>query len=1101
MSRGRRTSGALFINILGGFRAAAPRPDNLLLLERKKTRALLAVLALDPGRIVPRGRLTALLWSSQSEDTGRHGLRQCLFDLRQALTKADVDVIRTEGDGIGVARSRIVVDVERFDQLAGEDNATALKEAIDVYHGDLLEGFSLNEPPFEEWLQAERERLRSRAAEVLRKLLAEHVREKVIDAAVQVAVRLLAFEPFDESVHRTLMRLYAESGRRSTALRQYEVCVEVLSRELGVEPEPETQNLYRRLVAERSTKTPAITRPQPRPISRGGRGHGAYRAPGATPLIGREADVAWLKALWQRSHRAGPQLGLILGEAGIGKSRLIGELASRAQRRSDEFLLGRGREGEDVLPFAPWIEALRPVLSEQLLGQVGQVTRLDLARLFPEIADGLGPPPTGIEEGPRIFEAIAHVLRLLAAAQPLVAVIEDLHWCDDMTVRLLKFLPRRLEGQPVLLAGTARPEEIVRGVGPAAVLDALRRDPACVSTTLAPLSRQHAIELFQMLLASRDAASSVALAERVWRLSEGNPFVVIECARAVRDRGAATSEALIELPDQVRALTERYLADLGGCAGRLADAAAVCGRDFEVPVVCHAAGLTQSEGADALEELVRRRVIREVSGRFDFRHDRIREAAYARLLGPRRSLLHGKIAEALEAVHVTELDPHCAAIGTHHLHAGNWSAACDYLTRAGYQAWHRGAGREALACFEDALHALAHLPLTMERREQRVRLHLLANGASVARLTYERGLPHLHEAEKLAAPLVDRRWEGRVAAALSSAYRPVGDFDRSRRFGQRALEVAQETGDRWLEAVARLVLGLVEFNAGNLRQSVEHLTAVLSYETDDPDVGEPYFPHVERLATMRSIAIMFMVNSLTQLGEFDTALCRIEDAFRESDTLGDPLGTLRLSAFLDLGRVECGRGDFGAAVRAYESALAVYREDCHRHLYRPLATGLAVCYALQGRVREGVELFEQYETDERTIGSRTFKPTRLVHHSRILLEAGRIENAARLAEEALCVAREERNQPFEAAAHALLADVERLRHPVIEEEMERHLLAAIRLAERLEMGPLAARCHQLLAWLYEKIGDRSRNEHHSAAAAGLLQQMGRDIRVDAAAVF
>src|SRR5262245_11598377 len=237
MSRGTKYSGSLFISLLGGFRVSGPHAENVLPLDRKKTRALLAVLALDCGRLVPRARLTALLWPEQSEVIARHGLRQCLLDLRHALAKGKVEAIRAEGDLIGLEPSRIVVDVARFDQLVGQGTTIALKEAIGLYHGDLLEGFTIDEAPFEDWLRVERERLRSRAVEALRRLFVEHAREKVIDAAVDVGVRLLTFEPFDESVHRTLMRLYAERGRRSSALRQYEACVELLSRELGVEPE------------------------------------------------------------------------------------------------------------------------------------------------------------------------------------------------------------------------------------------------------------------------------------------------------------------------------------------------------------------------------------------------------------------------------------------------------------------------------------------------------------------------------------------------------------------------------------------------------------------------------------------------------------------------------------------------------------------------------------------------------------------------------------------------------------------------------------------------------------------------------------------------
>ena len=209
-----------------------------------------------------RGKLTALLWADQSEDVARHSLRQCLLDLRHALSKANVDAIRADGDLISLQPSSVVVDVASFERLTNQSTTNALNQAMSLYQGDLLEGFSLDEQAFEDWLQIARERLRSRAVQVLRKLLADRVRAKVPEDAIDIGIRLLTFEPFDETVHRTLMHLYAESGRRSTALRQYEACVELLSRELRVEPEVETRDLYRRLVSERGDG------PKPHPTAR-----------------------------------------------------------------------------------------------------------------------------------------------------------------------------------------------------------------------------------------------------------------------------------------------------------------------------------------------------------------------------------------------------------------------------------------------------------------------------------------------------------------------------------------------------------------------------------------------------------------------------------------------------------------------------------------------------------------------------------------------------------------------------------------------------------------------------------------------------------------
>src|SRR5207237_9360509 len=153
--------------------------------------------------------------------------------------------------------------------------------------------------------------------------------------------------------------------------RQYELCVDVLARELGVEPEAETRDLYRRLIIERATrpKAPATSRGVRKQGARRMRRRGSLPHP-ATPLIGRGGDFEWFTMLWKRARHGQPQLALVLGEAGIGKSRLVGELASHDDFRQADFLVGRGREGKDILPFGPWVEALRPVLRQALVARL-----------------------------------------------------------------------------------------------------------------------------------------------------------------------------------------------------------------------------------------------------------------------------------------------------------------------------------------------------------------------------------------------------------------------------------------------------------------------------------------------------------------------------------------------------------------------------------------------------------------------------------------------------------------------------------------------------------------------------------------------------------
>jgi DNA-binding SARP family transcriptional activator/tetratricopeptide (TPR) repeat protein len=1052
--------------------------------------------------MVPRGKIATLLWAEQSEDAARHALRQCLLDLRQVLATAKLEALRAEADLIGLEPSRVVVDAARFESQIAHGTPEALQAAVALYRGDLLEGFSLKEPAFEDWLRVERERLRSKSVGALKKLLAHHVRQRgpdSVDSAVQVAVRLLALEPFDETVHRALMRLYAESGRRSAALRQYEDCVELLGRELGVEPESETRELYRKLVAERARPT-KVQAAHPSPIFGDSKTRIPFGSSARTPLVGREDDLGWLDGLRQGTRRGHPALVLVVGEAGIGKSRLVAEVAVRAQSQRTEILLGRGREGESVLPFAPWVEALRPVLSQDLVGRLPPVVRRDLARLCPEIADGPRPPPGGLEDGTRIFEAIAQVLRQLATAHPVMIVIEDLHWCDDMTVRLLRFLPRRLEGRAVCLVGTARPEEVGGDAVRRRLLETLYRDTTCVSRTLAPLSRDETTQLFRALLASRVVALPTSLDERMWRLSEGNPFVVVECARAVRDRDAAGPDVSLGLPDQVRALTERCFKELSDRGARLADAAAVVGRDVDVVVLRHATRLTEPQVVDCVEELVRRHVLREVDGRFDFVHDRVREVAYARLLGPRRALLHRQVAEALEAVYAADLDPHCAAIGVHYREAGVWEHSTTFLARAGFQAFERGACREALACFESALQAMPRLPDTEPWRELQVRMRLICNDASKATGSYERGHDYLIEAEKVAVSLTDRRWEGRVACALGSGVRAAGALDRALMYGSRALSIAEETKDRQLESTARFLLAMAENNVGHFRLSLEHLSKILALSALPPDGDDGYLPFIIiPFGTPRNVARFWKVNGHTQLGEFDAGVRLVEEWLRDEDMSDESVRAPALLAHISLGRVQNGAGRFAEAIRAYERALALYREDAHGAYHTPLMWGLGLAYALGGRVGDGLEVLGRAEEAVRKLGSKSFGPMRLLHSGRVLIEAGRIEEADRNGAEALAVAIKDGNRISEAGAHGLLAEIAKLREPVDEAVMRRHLIASLELAEAMEARPLAARCHLRLAWLYDRVG-RGDGARHAAAAGALMEMMGEPASLAAAGV-
>jgi DNA-binding SARP family transcriptional activator len=252
------TIASLKLSLFGGFQGR-PLAGHLLVIPTRKAQALLAYCALTPGRPHQREKLAALLWGDTQEEHARNSLRQSLFVLRAALGRALGHVLIAEGDTIALSPPTVDVDVVTFERLIGIGTAQALEDAATLYTGDLLEGFVVDEEPFEEWLLQERERLRERLMEVLARLFRQQCAMRKHETAIQTARRLVALDPMQESVHRALMRLYHRMGRREAALRQYEVCLAVLRRELQVDPEPETRQLYE-LILRRSVAatTPSL---------------------------------------------------------------------------------------------------------------------------------------------------------------------------------------------------------------------------------------------------------------------------------------------------------------------------------------------------------------------------------------------------------------------------------------------------------------------------------------------------------------------------------------------------------------------------------------------------------------------------------------------------------------------------------------------------------------------------------------------------------------------------------------------------------------------------------------------------------------------------
>ena len=325
------------LTLLGGFQAqvGAGAP---LVLPTRKTQALLAYLALPLGQAHSRDKLATLLWGDMPDAQARGNLRHALSRIRKNLPAGVRPGLVLDGPTVALDPSVVEVDVAEFERLVADGRPPALEQIGGLYRGDLLAGLALTERPFEEWLTSERERLHELAIQGLGRLLTHQQRGGAAEPAIQTGLRLLALDPLQEPVHRTLMRLYARLGRREAALRQYQFCVDALKRELSTSPEAETNQLYQEILRSRSSRPdratvagPAGGDPVPGPAADllSAAVAALPEAPSPTnlpaptsELIGRADALAEVTELLG-VHR----LVTLIGAGGIGKTRLGLEVA------------------------------------------------------------------------------------------------------------------------------------------------------------------------------------------------------------------------------------------------------------------------------------------------------------------------------------------------------------------------------------------------------------------------------------------------------------------------------------------------------------------------------------------------------------------------------------------------------------------------------------------------------------------------------------------------------------------------------------------------------------------------------------------------------
>ncbi|HOU12907.1 MAG TPA: AAA family ATPase, partial [Anaerolineae bacterium] len=646
--------------------------------ESRRALALLCYLAAQ-GQPQTRAHLADLFWPDKPEARGRGNLSRVLNNFNALLPSC----VSADRETVTFNAAACWLDTGAFDALTTPSaDAGALSEALTLYRDDFMAGMYLDDcPEFETWLVVERERWRQKAAAALHTLITYHTQRGEIEAGLRYTDCLLALDPWREEAHRHKMLLLALNGQRSAALKQYEACRRMLAEELGVTPTAETEALYDRICAEAEEK-PASGVSEATAVS--------------LPLVGREADHAWLLAQWEAARLNASGLTLVSGDAGIGKTRLAQEVLRFMAGRGAHILSGRCYEFHRAVPYQAIYEALRPTLAQAAPAAVSLVRLLESDHVTPT-------------ERSALFAATAaHLARLRARQRAsLVLFLDDLHWADSDTLDLLHYLIRGLDAATCWFVGTFRPAEVLSDHPLTHLMQTLNRDGLLHTRTLSPLTVADVARLTAQMLNTTD---ETLLADYLFRESEGNPFYLAELVAMLHEQGVlrptpsgwkllGAIPAALSLPARIQDVIMQRVQRLSASHQYLLMLAAAFGRPFEAAVLAEAGDYALDGVATALMEWQSRQLARPVGDLWDLAHDKIRAALYQSVPAPLRHLLHARLAAALERLHPEEI----ALLAYHFDRAQQPELAARYMLLAGDQARLAYAHEQAIAFYQRGL--------------------------------------------------------------------------------------------------------------------------------------------------------------------------------------------------------------------------------------------------------------------------------------------------------------------------------------------------------------------------------------------------------------
>jgi class 3 adenylate cyclase/tetratricopeptide (TPR) repeat protein len=828
----------------------------------------------------------------------------------------------------------------------------------------------------------------------------------------------------------------------------------------------------------------------------------ATAARGLTRFVGRGAELEQISGAMTRAAQGHGQVVAMVGESGVGKSRLLWEFTHSDRCRGWLVLESRSVSYGRTTSYLPVIDLLKAYfqiedrdeprkIAEKI---TGKLLALDEA-LEPSLPAFLGLLEAPVDDAQwavleprqrrqRTLEAVKRLLLRESQIQPLLVVFEDLQWIDSETQALLDALVASLPAARLLLLVNYRP----------GYRHTWANKTYYTQLRIDQLARASAEELLDAILGPDPGLAPVR--NLVIDQAEGIPFFIEESVRTLvetsvlaGERGAyllARAPKTIQVPPTVQAMLAARIDRLPPEEKGLLETAAVLGKDVPLPLLQAIAGLPLDALQAGLARLQAAEFLYETALfpeiEYTFKHALTHEVAYGCLLNERRRALHESIVAAMETLYADRVGEQVERLATHARRGEVWTKAVPYLRQAGLKATSRSANAEAVSWLEQALEAAEHLPATRATSELTIDLRFDLRNALFALGDLDRIERTLTEAGHLAERLGDRRRQGWVSAYMSHYFWRIGQLARAVESGELALAVAEAVGDFALQTT-NVNVGLAHYGLGDYPRALECLRRILTAippERAHETFGWAGMPAVTARA--------YLAACLTEQGKFAEALAHVQDAVRIAEDIGHAFSLGQ--ALISLGTLHLRRGELDAAMSALERGLELSRLADVPALFAGTASGLGYARVLAGRVAEGIQLLEQgvAEAAARRITARHSLWVAWLAEAYLL--AGRHERAAELARQALDLSRAHGARGNHAVALRVRAEVAAHQTSGDIASTEALYREAIVEAERLGMRPLQAQAQLGLGRLYRRTDRQEEARTEIEGAAAMLRGMG-----------